>query len=153
MLSIVNYSIQFVTTGNPVESCKPCECLLQSFFSFAGGVLVINLFYYGYAAQGAFVIIFFICNDLFNCLKSVCTILLRTENDQNRVKVNSTKNIFTESSHYLLFWCIPCTVTQEISSSSKNINNTACVPGYVSVSVYAPKVYINSCNEIQLRHS
>ena len=30
-----------------------------------------------------------------------------------------------KSNHFLLFWCILCTTTQDISSSSKNINNMA----------------------------
>ena len=33
--------------------------------------------YPNYNAQGAFVIIFFICSDLYNCLRSFCTVLVK----------------------------------------------------------------------------
>ena len=50
----------------------------------------------------------------------------------NRIGKKSVNAIFikkflTESNHFLLFWCIPCTATPETSSSSENINNTARV--------------------------
>ena len=35
--------------------------------------------------------------------------------------------IKTESHHFLLFWCMLCTATQDISSSRENVNGTARV--------------------------
>ena len=61
---------------------------LLHFFSYAGGILnlpflLLLMIYSGYAAnyntQGTFVIIFWICSDLLNCLSSVSTIVITTE--------------------------------------------------------------------------
>ena len=70
-------------------------CNFCSFFSYVGGVLVINLFSMllidifwlfsklkhkaNYNRRGAFVKIFLICSDLLNCLRSVSTIVITTE--------------------------------------------------------------------------
>ena len=99
----LQYPIQLVTNGNPVNFyltstvdkthhgavLDPFSVRLVKFFSYAEGVLVTNLFsviddmLFCYAAnyniQGAFVIIFLICNDLLNCLISVGTIVITTE--------------------------------------------------------------------------
>ena len=40
--------------------------------------------YPSYNAQGAFVIIFFICSDLYNCLRSFCTVAIRMENEKKK---------------------------------------------------------------------
>ena len=40
-------------------------------------MLLICCGYPNYNAQGAFVIIFFICSDLYNCLRSLCTVLVK----------------------------------------------------------------------------
>ena len=42
--------------------------------------------YWNYNAQGAFVIIFFICSDIYNCLRSLCTAAIRTENAKEKRK-------------------------------------------------------------------
>ena len=88
---------------------------------------------FGYAANynthRAFVIIFLICSDLLNLLRSVDTIVIRTESGQNSLKLFLTKKFLTlEGNHFGLFWCIPCPAPPEILGSSKNINNTAHVP-------------------------
>ena len=51
---------------------------------------------------------------------------ITTESGWNSLKVIFTKKFLTESSHFLVFWCIPCTATP-ILISSKNVNNTALV--------------------------
>ena len=66
--------------------------------------------YFGYSAnynntRGAFAILFLICSNLLNCLRSIGI-------------------MFTTGS---LFWCMFCTATPDISSSSENINSTARV--------------------------
>ena len=70
-------------------------------------MLLIRSDYVNYNVQGAFVIIFFICSDLLDCFWSVCTIAMRTKNDQNRVKVISTMKILTGSSHFCCFDVFP----------------------------------------------
>ena len=125
------------THQGPVVSFFPVkilECLLQIFIIHRRyPFLLLLMMWCGYAsnynAQGAFVIIFYICSDLLNCLRSVCTIVITIGNGLNSLKVISTKKIVTESSHFSLFWCISCTATSETctSSSSKNISNTARV--------------------------
>ena len=68
-------------------------CNFCSLFSYAGGVVVTNLFsllltcywliYFGYSAnyntRRAFVIILLICSNLRNCLRSVGTVAITTE--------------------------------------------------------------------------
>ena len=101
------------------------------------GVLVTDFFLlllmicFGYAAnyniKRGFMIIFLICSDHLNCLRSVGTIVITTENGQNILKIIFIKKILTESSYFSLLWCILCTATLEIASLSKNINNKARV--------------------------
>ena len=55
-----------------------------SFFSYSRGVLVTNFFHCGLAAQGTFVIIFFICSYFLNCLKSICTIVIKTQRSSSK---------------------------------------------------------------------
>ena len=47
-------------------------------------------------------IIFFICSDLLNCLRSVGTLVITTESDQNSLKVIFTERFLTKGS---IFWC------------------------------------------------
>ena len=124
-----SFTFQLLSTGNPGSSyltftvdkthhgpvttpftVQILVCLLQ-FFSYAGGFLffivsVIDDMLWLCSklyTQGAFVIILFICSNLLNCLRSVCTIAMTTENSQNSLKVISTKKIVTESSHFDVF--------------------------------------------------
>ena len=70
------------------------KCLL-SFFSYNGCVLSKQSFlflllliccgYANYSAQGAFVIIFFTCSDLLNCLRSICNVAIRTRQHQSHL--------------------------------------------------------------------
>ena len=73
-----------------------------SFFRYVGGVPVTNLFSpllidifwlfsKLYNTQGALLIIFFICSDLLNCLRSVSTIVITTESGSTSFKVIFTK--------------------------------------------------------------
>ena len=66
--------------------------------------------------QGAFVIIFFICNDLLNCLKSVSTIANTKWLKQPQSDFHS--KIPYKSHHVLLFECIFCTTTPDIPKIS-----------------------------------
>ena len=73
--------------------------------------------YANYNVQGAFVITFLICSGLLNFLRSFSTIVIRTKSLLQAA-------IFAA----LVFMCCAvCTATPEISSSSKNISNTARV--------------------------
>ena len=45
---------------------------------------ILWLRYPNYNAQGALVIIFFICSDLQNCLRSLCTVAIRTGNEKEK---------------------------------------------------------------------
>ena len=47
-------------------------------------ILLIYCGYPNYNAQGAFVIIFFICSDFYSCLRSLCTVAVRTENEKKK---------------------------------------------------------------------
>ena len=99
-----------------------------SFFTYVWGVLVTNLFhcywlkYFGYSVnyntRGAFMIIFLICSNLMNCLRSVGTRAITTESGWNSLKVVFTKQFITKAT---IFWCF--------------INRTRSVfPDYLSVS-------------------
>ena len=72
-----------------------------------------------------------ICSDLLNYLRSVGTIVA-TESVGNRKWLKQFQShfhwsILYKSHHFSRFWCIVCTATPNISSSNKNINNTARV--------------------------
>ena len=98
------------------------------FFICSGGVLINILLPFFTVIDGrGFAIKYLIRSDLLNCLRRVGTIAITTESGQNRLKIIFTNNILTESSHFSLFWCIPCAATPEISSVSEDINNTARV--------------------------
>ena len=69
-------------------------CNFSSFFSYVRGIPVTNHFslllidrqlYFGYSAnyntQGAFAILFLICSDLLNFLRSLGTMVITTERD------------------------------------------------------------------------
>ena len=107
MLSIVSCTMQLVTTGNPVNSYLTSTVHKTNYgpviAPFSGKVLICLLNFFqlrlscpsnqpfllllmiccGYAAnynsQRAFVIIFFICSDLLNCLRSGCTVFIATK--------------------------------------------------------------------------
>ena len=96
-------------------------CNVCSFFSYAGVVQVTNLFSRCY--WYIFVIIFLICSDLLNSLRNVGTIVITTKKGLNNLKVIFTEQFVTKNHCFSLFWCILCTSTPDISSSSKNINN------------------------------
>ena len=113
--------------------------LFLCFFSYAGGALVskqptfircywfINFGYSeNYNTQKAFVIIFLICSDLLNCLRSVGTIVI-TREWLKKPQSHFYWAIHLKSHHFSLFWYILCTATPDISSSSKNINNATRV--------------------------
>ena len=51
-------------------------------------ILLICCGYPNYNTQGAFAIIFFICSDLYNSLRSICTLAIRTENEKKKENPN-----------------------------------------------------------------
>ena len=87
---IASYTIQLVTSGNPVNSYLtftadksyhgPIIFLYNfcSFFSYTGGVLITNRFVL-LLMEGGFMITFLICRDLLNCVRRVGTIVITTE--------------------------------------------------------------------------
>ena len=118
---------------------RPFSVQLVSFFSSVGNVLLTILvtyywlIHFGYSAhyntRGAFLIIFFIGNDLLNCLRSVGIIVLTTK---QRTWLKQPQSHFhyavsLKSHQFSLFWCILCTATSDILSSNKNISNTTRV--------------------------
>ena len=115
-------------------------CNFFSFFSYVGGFPVTNLFllllidryifWLQYSANynklGALMILFLICSDLLNCLRSVGTMVI-TKKWPKQPQSHFRWAISQKSHHFLLFWCMLCTTTQDISSSSENINISARV--------------------------
>ena len=69
------------------------------------------------------------CANLLNCLRSVGTIVATTKIDYNSLKVIFPKQFLTKTTIFLLFWCILCMATPDMSSSSENINNPTYVSG------------------------
>ena len=79
--------------------------LLQGFFWYAGGVPETNLFYcYWWYAL--------VCSKLVTkCPKVTKMSIITTESGWNSLKISFIKKFLTkisESSHFLLFLCIPC---------------------------------------------
>ena len=56
-----------------------------------------------YNTRRAFVIIFLICSDLLNCLRSVGTIVITTESGLNSLKVIFTKQFLTKTTIFRCF--------------------------------------------------
>ena len=94
---------------------------LCSFFSYVGGVLVTNLFSANYNTWGAFVIIFLICSDLLELPQKCWHFSHNNRKWLKRPQSHFHKAFFHH--HFSLFWCILCTATSNISSSSENVNN------------------------------
>ena len=114
-------------------------CNLRVFFSCIGNVLLTILvsyywlIHFGYSAnyntRGAFLIIFFICSDLLNCLRCVGIIVITTK---QRTWLKQPQSHFhyavsLKSHQFSLFWCILCGATSDILSSNENISNTTRV--------------------------
>ena len=59
---------------------------------------------------------------LLNCLRSIGTIVHSNRNWLKKPQSHIHQAISHKSVYFLLFWCILCWVTPNISSSSKNIN-------------------------------
>ena len=57
-------------------------------------MLLICYGYPNYNTQGAFMIIFFICSDLYNCLRSLCAVAITTENEKAKKKNLHYKHSF-----------------------------------------------------------
>ena len=103
-------------------------CNFCSLFSYVGGVLAKESFfhrywfiYFDYSAnydtQRVFVINFLISNDLLNCFRKWL------KQPQNHFNSGSSQ----KSQHFLLFRCILCMDTPDISIFRENLNNTARV--------------------------
>ena len=71
--------------------------------------------------------VFSVCTYLLNCLRSLDTMVITRESDWNSPKVISTEQFRTKFAVFLTFWCMLCTVSPDISSSSKNIKSSAYV--------------------------
>ena len=94
-----------------------------------------------YNAQEAFVIIFIIGSDIYNSLRSLCTLAIRTENEKEKRKSSLQAN-------FSLFWCISCTATPEILVQNKIPTIRPLFPDYLSVSCdYAVKLQTCVTNE------
>ena len=99
-------------------------CNFCSFFIYAEVVLISRLptffhcswlIYFCYSAncnkRGAFVKIYLIHSDLLICLRSVGTIVITIKQPQSHFDWA----IIHKRHHFLLFWCILCTTTPDIS--------------------------------------
>ena len=93
-------------------------------------------------AQGAFVIIFIICSDLHNCLRSLCTVAIRTEHEKEKRK-SSLQAAFS------LFRRISGRTTPEIQVQDKIPTIRSLFPYYLSVSYdYAVKLQTCVTNDV-----
>ena len=100
---------------------------LFQLFSYEVDVLITNLFLL-FLMKERFVIIFLICNHLHKCLRRVATIVKTTKSGQSIWKVIFTQKILTGSSYFLMFWCIPCKTTPEISISRELMIRVSRLP-------------------------
>ena len=94
--------------------------------------------------QGAFVIIFFICSDLCNCLRSLCTVAIRIGNEKEKRK-SSLQAAFS------MFWCSSCTacISQKFQGQAKILTIRPLLPDYLSVSYdYVVKLHTCVTNEV-----
>ena len=73
-------------------------------------------------------IIVLICSNLRNCLRSIGTIIITTETGLKQPQSHFVLAILHKSHHFSQFWCMFCTATLNISTSSEHINNTTHVP-------------------------
>ena len=121
-------------------------CNFCSFFSYAGGILVIKkptffhcywFIYSGYSAsyntRRAFVIIFFICSDLLNCLRSVGTIVITTESGFNSLKVIFTEQFLTKTTIFRCFDVLSARSPQIFQVQAKISTIPPVFPDYLSV--------------------
>ena len=114
-----------------------------SFFSYVGGVLVTSLFhcysliYFGYSAnystRGAFVIIFWICSDLLNCLRNVGTIVITREIGWSSLKVIFTKQALTKATIFRCFDVFSVWPPQTFQVQAKISIIRPVFPDYLSV--------------------
>ena len=105
-------------------------------------MLLICCGYPNYNAQWAFVIIFFICSDHYNCLRNLCTVAIRTENEKKK-----------ENPHckppFPCFDVFPVRSPQKIQVQAKTPTVRPFFQGYLSVYYdYAVKLQICVTNEI-----
>ena len=106
---VISFSLWIKLTMNQLLLLFLCN--FCSSFSYVESVLVTNLFSLllicGYSAnyntQGAFVIIFLICNDVLNCLRSVGTIVITTQIGKSSLKIIFTKQFLTKASIFCCF--------------------------------------------------
>ena len=79
-----------------------CKIVIKSGYAVAIDMLwlLICCGYPNYKAQGTFVIIFFICSDLYNCLRSHCTVALRTENEK-KTNILTASRILAVAMYFL----------------------------------------------------
>ena len=105
-------------------------CNFSTFFSYVGGIPVTNHFSLLLIDRYTLAIQQIIAHKehlwycfwyvaIFWTFRSLGTIVITTERFYWAVP--------SKSRHFLLFWCLLCTVTSDISSSSKNINSTTRV--------------------------
>ena len=115
-------------------------CNFSSFFSYVGGIPVTNHFLLFNWLIGSYILaiqqIITHKEHLRYSLWSVAIFWTSSEalapwSKQQKVVKTASKSFSpsspSKSNHFSLFWCMLCTATPDISSSSKNINSTARV--------------------------
>ena len=93
--------------------------------------------YPNYNAQGALVIIFFICSDLQNCLRSLCTVAIRTGNEKEKENPHCKRS-------FCCFDVFPVRPTQKFQVQAKIPTIRPVFLDYFSVSYDYP-VKLQTC--------
>ena len=105
-------------------------------------ILFICCGYPNYNAEGAFVMIFFICSDLDNCLRNFCTVAIRTENEK---KIESPRC----KQPFCYFNVFPVRPPQKFKVQAKIPTIQSVFLHYFSVSYnYAVKLQTYVTNEV-----
>ena len=102
----------------------------SSFFSYVVGILVINLFSLLLINRYILAIQQIITHKEHLRYSFWCTAVFWKKNNRKWLKQPQGHFYWavpSKSGHFSLFWCMLCTATPDISSSSENINSTARV--------------------------
>ena len=125
-------------------------CNFSCFFSYVGGIPVTNHFsllliligrqlQFGYSAnyktQGVFVILFLICSNFLNILRSLGTMVIITESGQNRLKVIFTDQFVPKVAIFRCFDVCSVWPPQIFKVQAKISTVRPVLPAYLPVSM------------------
>ena len=125
-------------------------CNFSCFFSYVGGIPVTNHFsllliligrqlQFGYSAnyktQGVFVILFLICSNFLNILRSLGTMVMITESGQNRLKVIFTDQFVPKVAIFRCFDVCSVWPPQIFKVQAKISTVRPVLPAYLPVSM------------------